>query len=50
MNFVFFWANVNYVQLQISKLNKVDVLKSPGCVDFAFVIILNASGYSIGVQ
>ena len=37
---------MDYVQLYISWLNKVVVLKSPGGVDFALVAILNVSGYS----
>ena len=37
---------MNYVQLYISWLNKVDfLLKSPGGVDFALVTILDASVY-----
>ena len=39
---------MNYVQLYLARLNKVDVLKSPGCVKLALVVILNASGYSNG--
>ena len=41
----FIWANMNYVQLYISWLNKVVLLKSPGGVDFALVTILDASVY-----
>ena len=40
---------MDYVQLYISRLNKMDVLKSPGRVDFDQVAILNASVYSNGV-
>ena len=36
---------MNYVQLYISWLNKVVLLKSPGGVDFALVTILDASVY-----
>ena len=39
-----------YVQLYISWLNKVVVLKSPEGVDFALVAILDASGYSNEAQ
>ena len=43
--FLFIWAFMDYVQWHISRLNKVDVWKSPRRVDFAFIVILNASGY-----
>ena len=39
---------MDFVQMYISWLNKVDVLKSSGLVDFALVTILNASGYLNG--
>ena len=38
---------MDYVQLYISRLNKVYVLKSPALVDFAFTS-LNPSKYSNG--
>ena len=36
---------MDYVQLYISWLNEVVVLKSPGGVDFDLVAFLNVSGY-----
>ena len=39
---------MDYVQLYISRLNKVYVLKSPALVDFALVTSLNPSKYSNG--
>ena len=41
---------MDYVQLYISWLNKVDVLKSPGSVDFALAAIMNVSEYSNGAR
>ena len=43
---LFFWANMDYVQLYISLFKKMVALKSPGGVNFTFVTILNVSGYS----
>ena len=48
LNFLLIWANMDYVHLYISKLNKVYVLKSPARVDFALVTSLNPSEYSNG--
>ena len=36
---------MDYAQLYISWLNMVDVLNSPGGVDFTLVAILNVSEY-----
>ena len=41
---------MDYVQLYISWFSMVDVMKSPGRVDFNLVAIWNASAYSNGVQ
>ena len=48
--FLFIWANMDYVQLHISWLNKEVVLKSPGGVDVVLVAVLDASGYSKEVR
>ena len=48
--FLFIWANMDYVQLHISWLNKKVVLKSPGGVDVVLVAVLDASGYSKEVR
>ena len=41
---------MDYLQLCISRRNKVKMLKSPGRIDFALVTILNASEYSNGAR
>ena len=46
--FLLIWANMDYVQLYIPRLNQADVSKSPAHVDLALVTSLNASKYSNG--